>query len=328
MGTFSSKNEMPVNGKTILITGSSEGLGRSVACQLAAKGANLVLVSRGVPKLEETLAAVKRAAKNPETQRFRYISADVSKPDYARGLIAKAVAWNDGKPLDIVWTIAGQSTPDFWVEAPLSVSRNQMDINYWGSAEMAHAILREWTAPEVPVVPEPKHLIFTSSVLAFTPIVGYGPYNPTKAALRALGDTLVQELELYPQKVKIHVVFPGGISSPGFDRENLTKPEITVQLEADDPVQTPDEVASKAIKGLERGDYSVIVSWYGYILKCLALGSAPRESWILDGITSCLMQVIFFFALLDISSKIRKYAKKNGHPVNYRKQQSEVEGGR
>ncbi|KAK9783485.1 putative 3-dehydrosphinganine reductase [Seiridium cardinale] len=319
MGIFSSKNQMPVDGKTILITGSSEGMGRSAARQLAAKGANLILVSRNAARLEEAVAEAKSAAKNPQTQRFHYISADVSKPDYARDLIAEAVAWNNGQALDIVWCVAGKSTPDFWVEAPLSLTRDQMDINFWGSAEMAHAILREWTGPSAPVVPEPKHLIFTSSVLAFVPIIGYGPYNPAKAALRSLADTLVQELELYPQKVKLHVVYPGSISSPGFDRENMTKPEITRIIEEGDPVQSPDEVAAKAIAGLEKGQYSITVAFLGNVLRCIALGGAPRESWFFDTILSWILQVVWFFALYDIFNKIKKFGKKNGHPVNYRK---------
>lgn len=319
MGVFNSKNQMPVDGKTILVTGASEGMGRSAARQLAAKGANVIIVSRNVARLEKTLAEVKAAAKNPETQRFHYISADVSKTDYAQSLIAEAVAWNDGQPLDIVWCIAGKSTPDFWVEAPLSLTRDQMDINFWGSAEMAHAILREWIAPTVPVGLEPKHLIFTSSVLAFFPMVGYGPYNPAKAALRALADTLVQELEMYPQKVKVHVVYPGSIQSPGMERENKTKPEITKMLEADDPIQSPDDVAAAAIKGLEQGQYFITVAFLGHVLRWSALGGSPRNNWVIDTIMCWILQIIWMFALADIYGKIRKFAKQHGHPVNYRK---------
>ncbi|KAK6850158.1 hypothetical protein PG995_013991 [Apiospora arundinis] len=318
MGLFGGGNHMPVDGKTILVTGATEGMGRCAARQLAAKGANVIVVSRNVTRLEETVAEIKSAAKNPQTQRFHHISADVSKPDYARSLIAEAVAWNNGKSLDIVWCIAGKSTPDFWFEAPLSLSREQMDINYWGSAEMAHAILREWCAPDAPVVPEPKHLIFTASVVAFFPVIGYGPYSPPKAALRALADSLVQELEIYPQNVKVHVVFPGGIKSPGFDRENQTKPEITKIIEADDPVQTPEEVAFKAIQGLENGNYFITVGLLGSFLKWGAMGGSPRNSWIVDSVLGGITQLAWMFALPDIYGKIRKFAKQNGHPSSYR----------
>lgn len=233
--------------------------------------------------------------------------------------MAEAVAWNEGQALDVVWCVAGKSTPDFWVEAPLSLTREQMDINFWGSAELAHAILRVWCAPDAPVVPEPKHLVFTSSVLAFFPVIGYGPYNPAKAALRALADTLVQELEIYPQNVQVHVVYPGSIQSPGMERENQTKPAITKKIEEDDPVQSPDEVASRAIQGLERGDYFITVGLLGHAFRWSALGGSPRNNWVVDTIMCWLMQIVWVFVLPDIFGKIRKYGKQNGHPASYRK---------
>lgn len=45
--------------QTVLITGASEGMGLAAATQLSAKGANLILVSRSVAKLEEAIKAVK-----------------------------------------------------------------------------------------------------------------------------------------------------------------------------------------------------------------------------------------------------------------------------
>ncbi|KAI0480988.1 3-ketodihydrosphingosine reductase tsc-10 [Xylariaceae sp. FL0804] len=324
MGAFSSKNQMPVDGKTVLITGASEGMGRSAARLMAQKGANVILVSRTAAKLQEAMADAQAAALRPETQRFHYLTADVSKPDYAAPLLAEAVAWNDGRPLDIVWCVAGKSTPDFWVEAPLSLTRQQMDINFWGSAEMAHAILRLWCAPDEPVVPEPKHVIFTSSVVAFFPVVGYGPYTPAKSALRGLADTLVQELEMYPQKVKVHVVFPGGISSPGFERENLTKPEITRIIEDGDPVQTPDVVAANAMRGLEKGNYMTTVAFLGHVLRWSALGGSPRTNWVVDTFMSWIVAIVWMFALPDIMGKVRKYAKQHGHPINYRKKGNDL----
>ncbi|KAI0840513.1 NAD(P)-binding protein [Hypoxylon sp. FL0890] len=318
MGAFWSKNHMPVEGKTVLITGASEGMGRSAAIQMAQKGANVILVSRTASKLESVVAECQAAARNPQTQRFHYLTADVSKPDYAAPLLAEAVAWNNDQPLDIVWCVAGTSAPDFWIEAPLSQTRSQMDINFWGSAEMAHAILRLWCAQDAPVVPEPKHLIFTSSVLAFFPVLGYGPYTPAKCALRGLADTLAQELEAYPQKVKVHVVYPGSIGSPGFERENRTKPEVTKMIEEGDPVQTPDAVAAAAIEKLEAGQYFITVGLLGHIFRWSVLGGSPRNNWFVDTIMCCLVPIVWIFALPDIFSKVRKFAKQHGHPASYR----------
>ncbi|KAI0382828.1 NAD(P)-binding protein [Hypomontagnella monticulosa] len=311
-------NQMPVEGKTVLITGASEGMGRSAARQLAEKGANVILVSRTASKLKDALAEVKAAARNPETQRFTYFTADVSQPNYAVPLLCDAVGWNNGQPLDIVWCAAGSSTPDFWLEVSLGYTRSQMDINFWGSAEMAHAVLRKWCSPAAPVVPEPKHLIFTSSVLAFFPVVGYGPYTPAKSALRGLADTLAQELLAYPQNVKVHVVYPASIGSAGFERENMTKPDVTKMIEEGDPVQTPDAVAAAAIRGLEKGQYFIVTAFYGHIFRWSVLGGSLRNNWIVDTIMCCLMPLVWMFVLPDILGKIKKYGQKHGHPATYR----------
>jgi len=45
--------------QTIVVTGGSDGMGKAVACQLAEKGANVVIVARTVHKLKEAVEAIK-----------------------------------------------------------------------------------------------------------------------------------------------------------------------------------------------------------------------------------------------------------------------------
>ncbi|KAK4459654.1 hypothetical protein QBC42DRAFT_274004 [Cladorrhinum samala] len=319
MSLFGRKNQFPVEGKTILITGASEGMGRAAALQLSAKGANLILVSRNVGRLEEALVEVRAAAKSPSAQRFTYISADVSEHDYAARVIAEALAWNSGKAPDIVWCIAGMSTPMLWTDdESMAATRRNMDVNFFGSAEMSRAILREWLAPENSTSPksEPKHIIFTASVLALFAIVGYGPYTPTKWALRGLADTLAMELNLYPDNpVKVHVIYPATITSPGLERENVTKPAITLELEKEDPPESPETVASRAIAGLERGEYNVAVSFLGNLMRCGIQGGSPRNNWVLDTLLGWFVPIIYFFVLRMMNGSVRAWAKVNGHPA-------------
>ncbi|GAO13117.1 hypothetical protein UVI_02024760 [Ustilaginoidea virens] len=317
MGLFGG-NKMPVEGKTVLITGASEGMGLSVAKKLAARGANLILVSRSPAKLQAALEAVKASAKNP-SQRFHYIPADVSAPSYAAPLVAAAAAWNGNQPPDIVWCVAGTCVPQLFVDMDMASLRHQMDVNFYGTADMAHAILRAWLAPEASAAPEPKHLIMTTSVVALYTVPGYAPYAPSKWALRGLADTISQEVMLYPQRVDVHVVYPGTILSAGFEREQKVKPEITKILESSDPKQTPDEVAEAAIRGLEKGHYFVTVNYLGNLMRWGMLGGSFRNNWLLDTLGAWLVAVVWFFVQFDLHGKIRSYGKKNGHPSTYQK---------
>ncbi|KAL7798270.1 hypothetical protein V8C37DRAFT_369311 [Trichoderma ceciliae] len=319
MGVFGG-NQMPVEGKTVLITGASEGMGLSVAKMLALKGANVVLISRGVANLEAALEIVKAAAKDKSKQRFHYIAADVSAPSYAAPLLAEVREWNNGNPPDIVWCIAGTSTPDLFLDMDMSSMRRQMDVNFYGTAEMSHAILKEWLAVDAPIEKEAKHLIMTASVLALYTIPGYASYSPSKWAMRGLADTISQEVLMYPQNVKVHVVFPGTILSPGYKREILSTPEITKLLESSDPQQTPDEVAEAAIKGLERGEYFVTVAWLGALMKWGMLGGSFRNNWLVDTVMAWFVSLIWIFVQPDLHGKIRKYGKTHGHPSKYKQE--------
>ncbi|RAL62334.1 hypothetical protein DID88_004900 [Monilinia fructigena] len=210
-GRWFGRNRFVVGGKTILLTGASEGMGKAVAIELAKKGASVIIVARNVGKLERALGEVEAAALSLSNQFFHYISADVSIPTEAARILQEATAFNSGTPPDIVWCIAGV------------------------------ALYSQHRKKE-------RHLIFTSSVLAFYSVVGYTPYSPAKAAIKSLSDTLYQEVLAYPNPPQIHTVFPGTIASPGLEIENQGKPEITHQLESTDPIQTPEEVARNAIR--------------------------------------------------------------------------------
>jgi 3-dehydrosphinganine reductase len=194
-----------------------------------------------------------------------------------------------------------------------------MDVNFFSCNDMAHAILNEWLQPASIGKGSTRHLIFTSSVAGVYTIAGYTPYSPSKAAIKSLSDTLVQEMLLYGDDVKIHTVFPGSISSPGLERENKTKPEITLILEEADKNYTPDETAASAIAGLERGDYLVTVSFLGSLMRATSWGPSKKNNYLVDTAMTWLASIVNIFVAMDLNSKVKAYGKKHGHPSTYSK---------
>lgn len=97
-----------------------------------------------------------------------------------------------------------------------------------------------------PLNARPK-LVFVGSTLSFLNFAGYASYCPPKAAIRALADTLRNELELFG--IGIHCFFPGGILSPGFENENIAKPQLTKDIEGSDVPLDPAVVAEYLLKG-------------------------------------------------------------------------------
>ncbi|KAI0382110.1 3-ketodihydrosphingosine reductase tsc-10 [Hypomontagnella monticulosa] len=327
MGWFG-RNHMPVEGRTILLTGGSEGTGLSAARIFSSKGANIIIVSRSLVKLEEAIKSIKAVAKSPETQRFHIITSDVSKSSYAEDVVSNATVWNNGQPPDIVWCLAGLATPMLWTDdRSIEAARYNMDVNYFGTAEMSRAIMRAWLLPNQQTEhpssqerkqalaqrsrPVPKHIIFTGSVLSAFSLAGHGTYAPSKFALRALADALVMEVRLYPDvPIEVHFVMPNSITTAGYDRENETKPEVTVQLEGADKPQDPDTVARLAIAGIEKGRYFITTSFVGDLMRWSAMGNSPRDNWFVDTLMGLILPFILLFIVWDMHSQVSTWGKK------------------
>ena len=176
-------------------------MGKEVAKLLSQRGANVILVARNEDKLQSAMEYVKAAAKNAATQRFHFISADVTREAENERMLREATAWNNGTPPEIVWANAGSAVPGLFLDFKTETMKQQMDINYWAAVYLAQHTLKTWLYPETPYTqpekgakPElPRHFIITSSVIAYANITGYGGYAPAKAALKNLCDGLRHE---------------------------------------------------------------------------------------------------------------------------------------
>ncbi|OTB08994.1 hypothetical protein M426DRAFT_316285 [Hypoxylon sp. CI-4A] len=326
-------NEFPVQGRTVAITGGSRGTGLAAARILAGKGANVVIIARGKDRLIEGVEHIRQGALNPETQRFHYISADLTSPSESTRIIDEIVEWNGGNPPDVVWCCAGSSHPTLFIDTPVSAFRAQMDSNYFSSMYIAHAAMTCWLkasqkgaavaeAPKsAPPAPPARHLIFTASFCAFQSFAGYSPYSPSKAALRSLAETLSQEMNLYAAanpsepRVRVHTVFPATILTEGYEEENRIKTDLTRLLEEADPGQTPEAIAAKSIKGLESGKEMITTDILTALVKRSMLGGSVRGGFLRamgDWVVACLMGIIMVFVRDDMDRKVRTWGRKFG----------------
>ena len=246
--------------------------------------------------------------------------------------MSEVTAWNQGQPPDVVWCIIGASRPTMFVETPIDSFRQQMDVNFFSAAYLAHAALRTWLQPAGPsgkaapaargsrkAGPEARHLVFTASFVALYSMVGYTPYAPAKSAVRSLADGLAQETNVYAgahpdaPPVRVHTVFPATIFSEGLEMENRVKPDVTKKIEESDPGQTPDEVARASVAGLERGEQLVATSWLTWLVMCSVLGASARSGWgVLETVASWLASIILPIVRRDHDAMIRKWGAQHG----------------
>lgn len=315
-------------------------MGRGVARILSSRGANIIIVARNEDKLKAAVTYISTAKKHA-SQWVKYISADLTDADANVRVLEQATEMNSGKAPDIVWALAGMSVPKLFLDADVKTLRQQMDVNYWSAAYLAHASLRMWYGPHIEAFSAPpsqgekkapkgkgkkepaRHFIFTSSAAAFVGLAGYATYSPAKAAMRSLCDSLDNELKLYQgafersgdpiPETKLHIVFPGNIDTPGHLEEDKTKHPVTFALEKDDPVQTEDQCAEAAVAGLEKGDFLVMTNWLVKLMRFAGLSGSPRNGLgLVDTFMSGIVNFAWLFIRPDMDRTVRKWGRENG----------------
>ena len=128
---------MDVAGKTVFITGSTDGVGRYVALQLAAQGANLLIHGRDAARAKDVVDQITRSGKGKAT----FYQADLSSLAEARKLADSVKA--DHKKLDIFISNAGIGSRNMGPERRVSADGHELRfaVNYLSGFLLAYALL-------------------------------------------------------------------------------------------------------------------------------------------------------------------------------------------
>ena len=181
---------MRLQGKTVLITGASSGIGRATALEMARRGAHVVLGARR-GELLETVAAECRAIDVTATA----LVVDVTRPEDCRRLVAAA------EHIDVLVNNAGFAIFDSLAHANVDELRAMMDTNYFGAVHCTQAVLPQMLERgEGTIV----------NVGSITGIMGFarmGGYCASKFAM--IGMTEALRDEVLGQGVRVALVCPG-----------------------------------------------------------------------------------------------------------------------
>jgi len=248
--------------KNIFITGGSKGIGRAIAEELAARGANVFLVARGQDALDETAAAIRAA--NPDV-RVEAHACDVADYDQVEAAVSKMRDAFGG--IDGVVNNAGLSIPRYFDDIPPEEFEHTMRVNYLGSVYPTKAAL--------PHLKSGAFISVTASVAGYLGAFGFTSYAPTKFAQIGFAESLQQELA--PRGIRVAVLCPPDTQTPGFDEENITKPYETKFLSGAAKLMPADEVARRFLDGLARGKFIINCNFESTMLYRLK-GIAPGFS--------------------------------------------------
>lgn len=183
-----------VKDKVIIITGASSGIGAEAAKKLINLGAKVVLSARREDKLITITEGLGENA--------MYVVTDVRKRgDLDR--LAKQTIERFGQ-IDILWNNAGIMPVSFFDEGLVEEWDEMIDVNIKGVLYGINAVLPHMLQRKT------GHIIATSSIAGLRTNSGTGVYCGTKFAVRAIMDSLRQELV---QSIRVTTIYPGATSS-------------------------------------------------------------------------------------------------------------------
>ncbi len=205
-------NPYSLEGKTILVTGASSGIGQTTAIECSKLGAKLVITGRNEERLSKTLASLMGDG-------HAMIIADLDDED------AITVLANDVPQLDGVSCNAGIGVGS----KPVTFYKKKdfekiFQTNTLSTALMIKALVKKKK------LNSPSSLVLTSSIEGnFVTSIGNGMYGMTKAALSSYARTVA--LELASKGVRCNVVTPGMVKTPLIEPTGELTQE---QLDADE----------------------------------------------------------------------------------------------
>lgn len=231
-------------GKVALITGGNSGLGLATAQRLAREGAQIIITGRRQDVLDEALTTLPAGA--------MALQGDVTvEADMAR--IVQAVVAAHGR-IDIVFANAGVAE---FVSLG-AITEAQMDrtfgINVKGVVLTLQAAL--------PHIPRGGAIVVTGSICAIQGVSAFSIYAASKAALRSFTRSFASDLK--GSGIRINLVAPGVVVTPGYENELKMTPEQIASYCEEIAAQAPlgrvgqgDDIA-KAVSFLASDDASYI----------------------------------------------------------------------
>jgi len=221
-------NPFSLQGKTVLITGASSGIGRATAIACSKMGATIVATGRNMQKLEATLAQL-------DGDDNVIISADLTKPEDIKRLTEQL------PKLDGVVHCAGIGNR----QPAKLVTEEELDRVM--NTNFKAAVMLQTELMNGKKLNKSGSIVFIASAAAHMPAFGNAVYSASKAAI--IGYARCLSLELAPRGIRVNCICPAMVWTDLIMQEGVGKEELA-QAQQKYPLKRygePDDVANLAI---------------------------------------------------------------------------------
>ncbi len=221
-------NPFSLEGKTILVTGASSGIGRATAIECSRLGANVILSARNAGRLEETLNAL-----DGDKNKHQICPADLTVQQELENLV------NTIPQIDGVVLSSGRTGNALPIKFDKREKINPVfETNFFAPFELMRSLYKS------------KKLKDGSSVVTIASIggvkafaTGNGDYGAAKAALNSIMKFAAKEFA--PKGIRVNCICPGMIQTPMVDSCEFSEEQLKADI-ATYPLKRygkPEEVA-------------------------------------------------------------------------------------
>jgi NAD(P)-dependent dehydrogenase (short-subunit alcohol dehydrogenase family) len=234
-----------LDGRVLIITGGSSGIGRATAIEAARAGMDVVVTGRREDRLRTVVGEIERLGR-----RGLAVAGDVVDVGFSERLLDAGVS-AFGR-VDAVFANAGYGAERRTLDFTDEELRRMFEVNLFASVDLVRAAARRWRAAG-----QRGHLLLCSSCVAKFTLPGYGPYAATKAAQAMIARSM--RYELRPHGIEVSSVHPVTTATEFFEvatgAAGAAGGAATPSVAAHAPkfiVQPPERVARAVIACLRR----------------------------------------------------------------------------
>ena len=225
--------KIPLEGKSILITGASSGIGEATARACTKAGMRCVITARRTKRLQ-TLA-------RDLGDTCTYISGDVTEAGFNAQLLDEA------GDTYAIFANAGFGLDQKMINSDQQQFRNLFNTNVFAPVELASLAAKKMAANNS------GHILFCASCLSKFATPSHGAYCASKSALEAVAKSM--RMELKEDAVFVSTVHPIGTRTEFFDMSATRSGKKQSDFESQTPswlMQHPDKVANAIVRCLRR----------------------------------------------------------------------------
>ncbi len=251
---------MTPKNRVVILTGATQGIGRSTAYTLAQAGCRLTLAARKTEPLQSLADQLEQAG-------YQAIAIPTDMADTHQATTLAQKSFDHFGKIDLIINNAAIGARDELIDLQENEARRVMDVNYFGPVALIQAAI-----PYLKINPEGGLIINVSSIVGRRAMPGISGYCASKAALEKMAESL--RLELIADNIRVSTIYPG-VTQTEFNDNSLGNSKEGRGRVTGVP---PERVAQAILKTIHHERRDVFITWFDRLFVTCSLLSP----WLMD----------------------------------------------